>query len=87
MFADEPRSLIGILFGLQKMRLALITQLVLNALNAGLDVVFVLGFDWGVFLILTPIYFVTMTESIGDLTATTLLLFIGTWIFQRRDFR
>ncbi|MEM1232159.1 MAG: solute carrier family 23 protein [Pseudomonadota bacterium] len=34
---------------------------------------FSLGFDWGVFLILTPIYFVTMTESIGDLTATTLL--------------
>lgn len=38
---------LGILFGLQQMRLALITQLVLNALNASLDVLFVIGFEWG----------------------------------------
>lgn len=36
---------LGILFGLQQMRLALITQLVLNALNASLDIVFMMGFE------------------------------------------
>ncbi len=34
---------------------------------------FPLGFDLGVCLLLVPIYFVTMTESLGDLTATSLL--------------
>lgn len=34
---------------------------------------FPLGFDVGVCLLLLPIYFVTMTESLGDLTATSLL--------------
>lgn len=34
---------------------------------------FSLGFDLGVFLLLLPIYFVTTTESLGDLTATSLL--------------
>lgn len=34
---------------------------------------FPLGFDLGVFLVLTPIYFVTMAEAIGDLTATSML--------------
>lgn len=49
----------------------------LPEVSAGVTLVqplkFPLGFDLGVFLILTPIYFVTMTESIGDLTATTAL--------------
>lgn len=34
---------------------------------------FELGFDLGVCLLLLPIYFVTMTESLGDLTATSML--------------
>ncbi len=34
---------------------------------------FELGFDFGVCLLLLPIYFVTMTESLGDLTATSML--------------
>jgi len=34
---------------------------------------FPLGFDLGVFLILVPIFFVSMAESIGDLTATAML--------------
>jgi len=31
------------------------------------------GFDWGVFFILLPVYFVTVAESIGDITATSTL--------------
>ena len=34
---------------------------------------YTLGFDFGVFLLLAPIFLVTMTESIGDLTATSAL--------------
>ena len=34
---------------------------------------FPLGFDFVVFALLTPIYFVTMAEAIGDLTATSML--------------
>ena len=34
---------------------------------------FPLGFDLGVCLILLPIFFVTMTEALGDLTATSML--------------
>lgn len=32
-----------------------------------------IGFDWGVFLSLAPIYLVTAAESVGDLTATSAL--------------
>lgn len=32
-----------------------------------------LGFDWGVYLALFPIYLVTLAESVGDLTATSIL--------------
>ena len=32
-----------------------------------------LGFDWGVFLILLPVFLVSATESVGDLTATSAL--------------
>ncbi|HEY7776435.1 MAG TPA: solute carrier family 23 protein [Kineobactrum sp.] len=32
-----------------------------------------LGFDWGVFVILLPVFLVSATESVGDLTATSAL--------------
>jgi multidrug resistance protein, MATE family len=41
-------ALLGILFGLQRMRDALWTQLVLNVINMLLDLYFVLVLDWGV---------------------------------------
>lgn len=34
---------------------------------------FPLGFDWGVYFALLPIYLVTLAESVGDLTATSIL--------------
>ena len=39
---------LGILFGLQKMRATLLISVVLNLTNTALDVVFVIGFGWGV---------------------------------------
>jgi len=39
---------LGVLFGLQRMRAALVTQLVLNGLNIVLDFWFVLGLGWAV---------------------------------------
>ena len=39
---------LGVLFGLQRMRAALVISLVLNLTNAGLDLLFVVGFGWGV---------------------------------------
>ena len=39
---------LGLLFGLQRMRAALVVQLVLNLCNIILDVLFVMGFGWGV---------------------------------------
>ena len=41
-------AVLGMLFALQRMRAALVTQLVLNVVNVILDVVFVVGFDLGV---------------------------------------
>lgn len=41
-------AVMGMLFGLQRMRETLWLGLTLNVTNAGLDVLFVLGFDWGV---------------------------------------
>jgi len=41
-------SVLGILFGIQRMRAALISQLVLNVTNVTLDLLFVMGFGWGV---------------------------------------
>ena len=41
-------AILGVLFGLQHMRAALATQLVLNFLNVVLDLWFVLVLDWGV---------------------------------------
>ena len=40
--------LIGTLFGLQRMTLAMVLMIVLNGLNLGLDLLFVIGFGWGV---------------------------------------
>ena len=39
---------LGVLFGLQRMRAALAISLALNLTNAGLDLLFVVGFGWGV---------------------------------------
>ena len=39
---------LGVLFGLQRMRTALLLQLLLNGMNIVLDFLFVLGFGWGV---------------------------------------
>ena len=41
-------AVLGVLFGLQRMQAALVTQLLLNGTNIVLDVVFVMGFGWGV---------------------------------------
>lgn len=41
-------ALVGWLIGLQRARTALLLQLFLNTLNAALDVLFVMGFGWGV---------------------------------------
>lgn len=39
---------LGILFGLQKVRQTLVISLLLNLTNVALDIIFVLGFGWGV---------------------------------------
>ncbi|MDE0309536.1 MAG: MATE family efflux transporter [Acidiferrobacterales bacterium] len=39
---------LGVLFGLQRMRTALLLQLLLNGMNIVLDLIFVLGFGWAV---------------------------------------
>ena len=41
-------AVLGILFGVQRMGAALVTQLILNVCNVVLDLLFVLGFGWGV---------------------------------------
>lgn len=41
-------ALVGWLIGLQRARTALMLQILLNGLNATLDVLFVMGFGWGV---------------------------------------
>ena len=48
VFAMFNLVILGLLFGLQKMRLALVLQLILNGMNIILDVVFVMGFGWDV---------------------------------------
>ena len=48
VFALFNLVIIGLLFGLQRMRTALILQLLLNGMNIVLDLVFVLGFGWAV---------------------------------------
>ena len=48
MFMMFNLAILGLLFGLQRMRTALLLQLLLNSMNIILDLIFVLGFDWSV---------------------------------------
>lgn len=48
VFALCNLVILGLVFGKQRMRLALFLQLLLNGLNIVLDLLFVLVFDWGV---------------------------------------
>ena len=48
MFMMFNLAILGLLFGLQRMRTALMLQLLLNSMNIILDLIFVLGFDWSV---------------------------------------
>ena len=48
VFGLSNLVVLGILFGAQRMRAALCLQLLLNGLNVVLDLVFVVGFGWGV---------------------------------------
>jgi multidrug resistance protein, MATE family len=63
---------LGTLFGLQRMRAAFATQLVLNGLNMALDMLFVRGFGWGV-----P--GVALATVLGEYTAAAL----GMWLVWR----
>lgn len=48
MFMMFNLVILGVLFGLQRMRTALLLQLLLNGMNIVLDLIFVLGFGWSV---------------------------------------
>ncbi len=48
MFMLFNLVVLGLLFGLQRMRTALLLQLLLNGMNIILDLIFVLGFGWSV---------------------------------------
>ena len=48
VFAMFNLVVLGMLFGLQRMRTALILQLLLNGMNIVLDLLFVMAFGWGV---------------------------------------
>ncbi len=48
MFMMCNLVILGVLFGLQRMRTALLLQLLLNGMNIVLDLTFVLGFGWSV---------------------------------------
>ena len=41
-------AVLGFLFGMQRMKTALLVQLVLNGMNIAMDFLFVIGFGWGV---------------------------------------
>ncbi len=60
---------LGILFGLQRMRLAFAIQLVLNGINISLDLLFVYGLGWG-------IQGVALATVMGELSAAIL----GGWL-------
>ena len=62
----------GILFGIQRMKAALVIQLVLNGMNVVLDVWFVQGLGWG-------IEGVAMATAFSELTAAAL----GLWVTRR----
>ena len=63
---------LGILFGIQRMKTALVIQLVLNGMNVGLDLWFVLGLGWG-------IEGVAVATAISEVTAAAL----GLWVARR----
>ncbi len=63
---------LGLLFGLQKMRIALGLQILLNGMNIVLDLIFVLGFGWSV-------AGVAAATLISEVTAAT----AGLWICCR----
>lgn len=63
---------LGILFGIQRMKTALVIQLVLNGMNIGLDLWFVWGLGWG-------IEGVAIATAISEITAAAL----GLWVTRR----
>lgn len=64
---------VGWLIGLQHTRDALVIQLCLNGLNAGLDVLFVTGFGWGI-----------AGVAVGTAIAEYAAAGLGIWIVLRR---
>ena len=65
-------AVMGILFGIQRMKTALVVQLVLNGMNVVLDLWFVLGLGWG-------IEGVAVATAISELSAAAL----GLWLTRR----
>jgi len=61
----------GVFFGMQNMRAAFILQLVLNSSNMLLDLLFVLGFDWGV-----------EGVALASLIAEYLAMFVGFYLLR-----
>ena len=72
IFAMSNMVVLGLLFGLQRMRTALWLQLLLNGLNIVLDLTFVLWFGWGV----AGVAYATVISEI--ITAT-----LGLWVCWR----
>lgn len=65
-------ALLGVLIGLGKTRHLLFLQLVLNGINIGLNVLFVVGLGWGVKGI-----------AAGTVIAEWTALFVGVWLVRR----
>lgn len=65
-------ALLGVLIGLGKTKHLLVLQLVLNGLNIGLNVLFVIGFGWGVKGIAS-----------GTAIAEWVAMFVGLWMVYR----
>jgi MATE family multidrug resistance protein len=66
--------LVGWFIGLQKTRLALLLQLWLNGANILLDIIFVMGFKWGV-----------SGVAAGSLIAEITTAFLGIWLVLKRN--
>lgn len=65
-------AVMGVLFGIQRMKTALVIQLVLNGMNVVLDLWFVLGLGWG-------IEGVAIATAISEFSAAAL----GLWVTHR----
>ena len=63
----------GVLIGLHDTRSAFVLQLVLNITNVLLDLLFVLGFDWGV-----------RGVALASLLAEYFALLVGAWLLRRQ---